>query len=142
MLFFYQEIVEVFLLRKFVTETDTVIIDTETNEDFSSTFLLEGNSQLVVVIANGSGLSPNRFPRFVESRRLGIFDGKAVHQVCFVHTTTGMLVLGQFKTQMGRFYDCLAFISHLILWTGAVHSECQGNVTIWRTNRLRSSAAK
>ena len=51
-----------------------------------------------------------------------------------------MLVLGQFKTQMGRLYDSLAFISHLILRTGAVHSERQGNVTIRRTNRLRSSA--
>ena len=114
-----QEIVQAFLLRELISETNTLVVDPETDHDLtgltnqSQTFvlsvtavfrtfgnLLEGRSQLVVVVTDVLGLAPYGLPGLVKLTDLFLDDLELVHQVSFIHALRGMLVLRQDQTEM------------------------------------------
>ena len=152
-LFLDNEVVQIFLLGELVAEPDTIIVYTETDDDVALQLLypcticgrvvwapefvlplhVQGYSQFVIVITNGSCFAPYGFPRLVESRSLFLGDGEALHQVFFVDTERGMTILCQFQTQMGRIDNGLALIRHFISWAPfIVEREFQFNVAVGR----------
>ena len=123
-----EEIVQVRLLRELITESDAVVVNTETDEYLTTVLtglqlhagsifrggraplLQQSRNIFDIVVADDLGFTPNGLPRLVEGGGLLLNEGEAVHQVAFVHTHGGMLVLGQLKSQMRRAYHVLSLI--------------------------------
>ena len=117
-LFLDEEIVQVRLLRELITESDTIVIDTETDEYLATMLtglesharggfrrsraplLQQSRNILYIVIADVAGLAPDGLPRLVEGGGFLLDKGEVVHQVALVHAHGGMFVLGQLKSQM------------------------------------------
>ena len=73
------EIAEVLLVWELITESETVIVETETESHLSvSRSLDEVHNKLVVVVADLSFLTPYRLPSLVESRSLCAFHCESV----------------------------------------------------------------
>src|SRR5574344_2036307 len=101
MFFFYNKIIQIFLLWKFITQSHSVIVNAKT--DYHITIvrrLMKGYGQFVIMITNCGCLTPYRFPGLVESGSICISNSKTIHQVSFVHALAGMFVFCQFKSQM------------------------------------------
>ena len=80
MFFLYNKVIQILLLWKFVAETYSVIVNTETNYHFTiGLFLFQSNCQFVVMVAYFLCFAPNRLPCFVESRSFTIYKFKTVH---------------------------------------------------------------
>ena len=148
--FFNQEVIQLWLLRKLIAETDAVVIDTETDQDGTTVLaglptdtiirlwrrrepvLRQGGHILIVVVTNVLRLAPYRFPCLVKSTGLFFVEAKIIHEVTLVHAHRGMLVLGQLKTEMGRTYNILPLISHTINWSSRFYLEVQRHVAVGR----------
>ena len=67
MLLLDDKVSEVGLLRELVTEAHTVVIDAETHNDIAVQLVLaQGNSHLVIMIADAALLAPHGLPRLVK----------------------------------------------------------------------------
>ena len=86
MFFFNEEIVQFLLLRELIAQSDTVIIHTEADDDRAMTLIerpaplfgilgshlavsilvVQGHGQLVVMVTDVAGLTPNGLPSLVE----------------------------------------------------------------------------
>ena len=65
--FLDNEIFQILLLRKFVPETETFIVQTETDDhDAVCPCLSQGHGHLVAMISYGRFLAPDRLPNFVK----------------------------------------------------------------------------
>ena len=72
--FLDDEIRHVFLLRKFVSESEAVVIKPETQDhDPVRGFLAEGNSHFIVMVPDFGFFTPYGFPCLVESRVFRFF---------------------------------------------------------------------
>ena len=129
-----KEVVQFLLLREFITESDAVVIDTETDGYLSGLLnffhaflrgigrrthwfgngLLQQYCQFVVVVTDILGLTPYGLPGLVELLGFFLRDLEAVHQVGFLQTLRGMLVLGQFEAEERGPYHFATLIGHLI----------------------------
>ena len=78
-----QEVVQVFLLRELIAEADTIVVYAEADNDGAGGILLKRNSQFVVVVTDGFGFAPYRFPCLIERRGLLTLDGEMLHQISF-----------------------------------------------------------
>jgi len=82
MLFFYDEIVQVLLLREFITESQTVVEKAETDNDAPVVHrLVEGDFQFIIVVADFAFFAPYRTPSLVEGRSARVLNLESVHQV-------------------------------------------------------------
>ena len=114
-----QEIVQVSLLGELITESDTLVVDTETDHHLTvltdqgqssglsvttifRTFdgLVQGHSEFVVVVTDVFGLTPNGLPGLVEGRGLFLHNLELVHQVGLFLSLRCMLVLGKDQSEM------------------------------------------
>ena len=140
MLLFYNEIVEFVLLRELVAQAHAVVVHAETYDDVALCgWLVESNGHLLVVVAYGCGLSPYRFPRLVERRRVGLHYGETVHKVGFLQSLAGVLVLGKLQSEMARLHYSLAFVIQSIRRPPVVKREIKHNIAVGRCNSLRQS---
>ena len=130
MLFFYYKIVEVLLVGKFVAEAQAVVVEAEAEDDAALVGgLVEGDGQLVVVVADFALLAPDGFPSFIERGGLGVADDEACHQVGFgvdeglvlvahfcpfeVRLLVGVFLF-QFQSQGAGFDDGFVFVEKLV----------------------------
>ena len=154
-----QEIVQFLLLRELIAQSDAVVIDAEADDDRAVALiecpsalaricshlvvfmlLVQDHRQFIVVVAYGGRLSPDGFPSLVESRDLVVLNGKALHEVRLVHSRRGMLVLGQFQSQVRRFHHSLPLVGHFIRRPSIVgNRERQHHIAVWRLHSLRRS---
>ena len=102
----YHEIGQILLLRKLISESHAVVIDTESEIHKPAVRrFLHLDEQLVVMIANVARLAPYGLPSLIKSRCGGLVDPKLIHQrVFFV----------EFYTQLAGLNDFLPFIGYLI----------------------------
>ena len=80
--FLDSEVVQLALLREFITQADTIVIDAEA--DIHQPLCLglsQTHQQLVIVIADVFIFAPNRLPRLVEGRSLLSLEDKALEQI-------------------------------------------------------------
>ena len=114
-LFLNKEIVERFLLRELISQSKSLVIYSESDDDITvSRRLVEVNLQFVVIIANLRPFTPYGSPCFVEGGCLGVSHLESVHKVGLVLALRGMLVLGKFESQSTGFNHSLVFISHFV----------------------------
>ena len=137
-LFFYEKVVQVFLLRELISEADAVVVDPEAQRDIPvCRSLIEVYGKLVVVVAYGGSLSPHWCPRLVEGRCLGVFHGEAVHQVGFLELLACVLVLGQLQSEARGLHHILAFVGHAVGRHAAVGQlEVQFDLSVGRLHGL------
>ena len=110
-----QEVVQFFLLWKLVTESDTIVVHTETDKYLAlSRWLIQGYCQLVVVVANVLGLAPYRLPGFIEGRCFFLGNSKTVHQVGLVLKLGCVAIFCQFQSEVRRLDNCTPLKGHLI----------------------------
>ena len=132
MLFLNEEIVEVALLGEFVAEAYSIVVDTEAQNHSAliltgrqtgavriagktvEPLLRQGDGVLVVVIADGSGLTPDGTPRLVECRGFFLGDSKTFHEVVLTQTHRGVFVLSQLETKVRGLNDGSVLIGHLV----------------------------
>ena len=131
-LFLDEEIVELLLLGELITETDTVVIDAETDKDLAVVRRLrQGRRILVVLVADVLGLSPYGLPGLIEGRGLFLGEREAFHQVGFLQTFRGVLVFGQDKSQVRGLHNLATLVGHLIDRTALpIHRELQLDIAI------------
>ena len=131
MFLFDEEIVEFVLLGELIAQSHAVVVDTETDGDAPVGSLLEQvDSQLVVVVADGGGLTPYGFPRLVEGAGLRVGHGEAFHQVGLVVSPAGMFVFCQFKSEPAGFHHVLALVGELVGGTAVTESETEAHVAV------------
>ena len=93
------EVIELALLREFVTQSEAIVIDAETDVHVAVFGCLgEAYQQFVVVVAYLAVFAPNGCPRLVESRAFFVQEGKAVEQV-----SLSVKVIAQAAGQDNRF---------------------------------------
>ena len=81
MFFFDNEVIQIFLLWKFITESQAIVIKTKTNNHITILCLLiQGDSHFIIMVADGFHLSPHRLPCFVKSSSFRIDQRESVHQ--------------------------------------------------------------
>ena len=100
-LFLDDEIVQLLLLGELITESDTIVVDTETDDNL--TFggrLKQSGSKLVVVVTDGGCLTPYGFPGLIERRGLFLFDLKTIHQISLVRPFRRVTILSQFQSKV------------------------------------------
>ena len=94
MLILYNKVVQFWLLWEFVTKAHSIVINTETDNNVTlAAWLIEVYFQLIVVVTNGSSLTPNRLPGLIKICSLGSRLLETIHKTGFVHALTGMFVL-------------------------------------------------
>ena len=129
-----EEIVQFLLLRELIAQADAVVIHAEADDDGAvalkerpaplvlalgshlAVFVLivQGHGQFVVAVADVAGLAPYGLPGLVERTLTGIHDAEAFHQVRLFHAHRGMLVLGQFQSEVRGFHHGLPLVGHFI----------------------------
>ena len=120
-LLFDQEVDQFLLLGELVTESDTLVVHTEADHDGAVRgWLLQGGCQFIVVVTDVLGLAPYGLPGLVKRGRLLLGDLETVHQVGLLHALRGVLVLGQFETQVRGLHHRPSFVGHLIDGTARV----------------------
>ena len=147
-----EEVVQLFLLRELIAESDAVVIDTKTDDHltdltiqgqsfffaFALIFrlldgLVQGHCKFVVVVTDVLGLTPYGLPGLVKLLGLFLDNLEAVHQVGLVQTFRGVLVLRQFESEERRPYHFTTLIGHLIERASRViHRKLQFDVAVWR----------
>ena len=137
--FLNDEIVERFLLWELIAQTHTIIIYAEANDDVTvGRSLIQVYLHFVIIVANGSSLTPYRLPCLIKRRGLASCFGESVHQIGFRHTLAGMLVLGKLQSEVRGFTYCLALITHLVGRLSITSQrECYRYIAIGRFNGLR-----
>ena len=142
-----EEVIQVLLLREFIAKSNAVVINAEADNHravlrhqgqptvvtiafINRLFcrLRECHRQFVVMVSDGGRLAPDGCPCLVEGGHLRVGDIEVVHQVVLFHLHRGVLVLGQFQTEVGRQDDGLAFIVHFIHGPPLVEREHQFDV--------------
>ena len=99
MLLLNDEIVKAFLLWELIAQAHTIIIYTEADGDVALRgSLVQVYLHLVVMIADGSSLTPYRLPGFIEGRCLAACFCKTIHQTGFLHSLRSMLILRQLQS--------------------------------------------
>ena len=142
-LLFYYEIVEFVLLWELVAQAHAIIVHAETYDDVALCgWLVESNGHLLVVVAYGCSLSPYRFPRLVERRRVGLHNGETVHKVGFFQSLAGVLVSRKLQSEVARLHYGLALVIQLIRRTPVVKREIKHYVAVGRCHRLRQSSQR
>ena len=113
MFFLNEEIGQAVLLRKFIAQSHSLVVNTEPNNDITlRRGLMQRYRQLVIMVSDGCGLPPNRFPCLVKGGCLRVFNRKPIHQVGFPKPLGGVLVLHQFQAQARRFHHSFSFVGH------------------------------
>ena len=124
MLLFYGEITKVVLLRKLVTEANSIIIYSEPDVHVSVCFrLFEMCHILIVMVAYLADLTPHRFPRLIESTGFGIHNFKTVHQA---------FAINQFQTKFTVFNHRLSLITYIIDRHSVVELELNTDISAGR----------
>ena len=84
--FLHHEIDQLLLLWKLISESESIVVETETqhHRPFGSG-LLECHRHLVVVVADGGLLAPNGLPCLVECGMLATGLGESCHEVVATH---------------------------------------------------------
>ena len=73
MFFLDNKVIQCLLLGKFITESQAVVEQTETDNDGTVIHgLIQVDCQFVIVIADFFFFSPHRLPGFIEGSRLGV----------------------------------------------------------------------
>ena len=115
MLFLDDEIVKAFLLRELIAQAHTIIIYTETDSDVTlGRCLVQVYLHLVVVVTDGSSLTPYWLPGLIEGRCLAAGLCETIHQTGFLHALRGMLILSQLQSEMRWLAHSLSLIAHLV----------------------------
>ena len=126
--FLDHEVVQLFLLREFITETQSVIEQAETNHDRTVVGrLFQGNCQFVVVVPDFFFFAPDRLPGFIEAGSTGVLYPETVIQIRFLIQCIHVLALLelkvdggirifflQFQAQMAGFDHFFLFITQVI----------------------------
>ena len=138
MFFFNEEIGQAVLLRKFIAQSHSLVVNTEPNNDIAlRRGLMQRYRQFVIMISDGCGLPPNRLPCLVKGGCLCVFNRKPIHQVGFLKPLGGVLVLHEFQAQVRRFHHGFAFISHGIGgYAIALQTEVDAYIAIGRFDYL------
>ena len=106
MLFLDNKIIQVLRQRKFVTETQTVIKQTEADDHIAILrFLVQRYSHLIIMVANLFHFTPNRLPSLIKSGSLGICQCKSIHQSRSIF---------QFQAEFRRFDNSFSFVGKFI----------------------------
>ena len=106
MFFFYNEVIQILLLRELIAEPQAIIIKTKTNNQITILrLLIQGNSHFIIMVADRFHLSPHRFPCFIKSRSFNIGQSESIHQ-------SGIIF--QFQSQFRRFNHLFSFIREFI----------------------------
>jgi hypothetical protein len=114
-LLLYHEIVERLLLRKLVAQSHAIVVNAETDGDVAvGGGLVQVDGHLVVVVADGCGLTPHGSPCLVEGRGLRGLNLETVHQVGLFHAFRGVLVSGKLQSEVGRVYHLLVLVFHFV----------------------------
>ena len=80
--FLNDEVGQILLSREFIAESQSVVEESESDENLSVVLLLiESNGHFVVVIPYLGFLTPHGLPRFVERGLLCLCNGETRHQV-------------------------------------------------------------
>ena len=129
MFFFDNEVIQIFLLWKFITESQTIIEQAEANNDGTVVHWLKQNDcQFVILIADFLFFSPDWLPGFVKGSRLRIFQLEAIIKIGFrielgevsavypVKVGSGIIFFFQFQSESARLNYHLAFVSQVVGW--------------------------
>ena len=112
-----EEIVEVWLLRELIAEAYAIVVDAEPDDNRACVLpwghlrifpdgplaeerLPERGRILIIMVTDVAGLPPDGLPSLIESRSLLVDDSEAVHQVMLIFAKGGMLVFGQFESEV------------------------------------------
>src|SRR5690554_1376411 len=80
-LFFYPKITQFVLLRKFVTEAQTIVKQTKTNKHLTvCSVLYQKDSKLVIMVTDLFFFSPNRLPSIIDSNCFDLFYREIIVQ--------------------------------------------------------------
>ena len=109
------EIVKAFLLRELIAQAHTIIIYAKTDSDVTlGRCLIQVYLHLVIVVADGSSLTPYWLPGLIEGRCLAASLCETIHQTGFFHALRGMLILSQLQSEMRWLAHSLSLIAHLV----------------------------
>ena len=82
------------------------------------------------MVADGGCFAPDGAPRFVELAGLLAFQGEAVNEVGLLQSFRGVLVLGQFQSQVRRAHDILSLKGHGISGPSLLDAEIEHDVAV------------
>ena len=99
MLFLYDEIIQLWLLRKLIAESQPVVEQTETDDHVPVILrLVERHFQFIIMIADFTFFTPHRTPGLVKGRSARFSDFKTGHQIRFLVYPFLIFTLRPFKT--------------------------------------------